>query len=147
MATFQFSEAGRHWKTQHRTYWNTSVGSRALLRKQTQTVRQLIILAFRLPDKLRLLLLRDNLSLKASFWVASAQCPDRKKVYFRIPDFHAYHCNEQWLLYNKPSNQLREKDEEFKYYSLTMDQGTDSTYIAKLFYLLTLMINLQLPRN
>ena len=30
---------------------------------------------------------------------------------------------------------------------LTIDQGTDSTYIAKLFYLLALMKNLQLPRN
>jgi hypothetical protein len=48
---------------------------------------------------------------------------------------------------NNTNHQLREKDEEFNLYPLTMVKGTDSIYIVKLFHLLALMKNLQLPRN
>lgn len=103
IATLQFCEAGRLWKTQHRTY-NTSVGSRSFLRKQIRGVRRLIILVFRLPDKFLLL---ENLSLKASLCVASVLCPDKKKKC--VSEYQIVTQRTVTTVPNNTNHQLREK--------------------------------------
>jgi hypothetical protein len=63
---------------------------------------------------------------------ASELCPDKKSVSENISLSHMAIQRRVTDISNNLSNQLREKAEEFKYYSLVMDEGTDSTDTAQL---------------
>jgi hypothetical protein len=63
---------------------------------------------------------------------ASELCPDKKNVFENISLSCMRVQRRVTDISNNLSNQLSEKSEEFKYYSLAMDESTDSTDTAQL---------------
>jgi hypothetical protein len=113
-------------------------------------VRHLQKLVFKLPEELLLLenLTESKFAKKCLLIAVSKLCPYKNSVFENVS---LSRMTVQWRvtdISNNPSNQLRERAEKFKYYSLAMDESTDSTDTAQLLILIcSTDENLQSPRN